>query len=101
MSSIYYKKINEDYLDDIKIDIRSDSSSDDERYVEPFDGTFHYRHPFKFIVCTDFSKCSDTEYTNMLNDFFDRLWQILDRCPYIKNYDKYRVVNTVGYYFDG
>ena len=72
MSNNHYKRINEDYLDDIKIDLRSDSS-DDERYVEHFTGSFYYRHPFKFIVCTDFSKCSDTEYTDMLNDFFDRL----------------------------
>lgn len=26
---------------------------------------------------------------------------MLDRCPYIRNYDKFRVVNTVGYYFEG
>ena len=26
---------------------------------------------------------------------------MLDRCPYIRNYDKFRVVNTVSYYFEG
>ena len=26
---------------------------------------------------------------------------MFDKCPYIRNYDKFRVVNTVGYYYEG
>lgn len=98
MSDIYYNRINEDYLDDTKIYIQRDEVN--VNHVEHFDGMYRYPHRFLFIVNADLYNTSYSEYTELLNRFFDKLWDMFDRCPYIKNYDKFRVVNTVSYYFN-
>ena len=94
-----YNKVNEDFLDDQHLDVMTDTS--DMRPTVVFDGTFKYPYVFKFIVVKDFFKDSHEEYIYSLNRFFDVLHEMLDKCPYIKEFDRFRVVNTISFYYDG
>ena len=73
----------------------------DMRPTVLFDGTFKYPYVFKFIVNKDFFKDSHEEYIQSLNKFFDILHEMFERCPYIKDFDRFRVVNTIRIYYDG
>jgi hypothetical protein len=94
-----YNKVNEDFLDDQHLDVMTDIP--DMRPTVVFDGTFKYPYVFKFIVVKDFYKDSHEEYIYSLNRFFDVLHEMLDKCPYIKDFDRFRVVNTISFYYDG
>ena len=94
-----YNKINEDFLDDQHIDVVSDMP--DMRPDILFDGTFKYPYVFKFIVSKNFFKDSHEEYLQSLNRFFDVLYEMFERCPYIKDFDRFRVVNTISFYNTG
>ena len=91
-----YNKVNEDFLDDQHLDVMTDTS--DMRPTVVFDGTFKYPYVFKFIVVKDFFKDSHEEYIYSLNRFFDVRHEMFERCPYIKDFDRFRVVNTISVY---
>lgn len=92
-------RINEDFLDSTEDVIQVDNSS--IRSDVYFDGSYNFKHPFMFIINVDLSKLSTEEFCRVLNDFFDRLHDALDGCPFIRNFDRFRVVNTTGWYFTG
>lgn len=98
MSASQINRINEDFLDSSEDIIQVDNSMHSDVY---FNGSYNFKHPFMFIVNVDLSMNSTEECCQVLNNFFDKLHETLDNCPFVRNFDRFRTVNTTGYFFMG